>query len=105
MTRKPTPPMNRTDALATIAFCLLSTRGQTDNPTMHDITLAVVQASPLLDITMDAHAARIQLAAADKLIRRHKWKIGDVVLLTPRPNGYQRPRKTTTARPGEGASR
>lgn len=97
-------PMTRTDALATIAYILLSTRGQTDNPTLHEITLAVVQAAPLLDITIDPDAANIQLAAADKLIRRHKWDVGKVVLLKSAMNGYQHtrenaPARTTTAHP------
>lgn len=99
MRRKLSPPMNRTDALATIAYCVLSTRGQTTNPTLHDITLAVVQASPLLDITIDSQAARIQLAAADQLIRRHKWKIGSVVLLRSPQERLNSFPKTTTAHP------
>lgn len=100
--RKTTPPpMNRTDALATIAYCLLSVRGQTVNPTLHEITLAVVQSAPLLDITTDPKAANIQLSAADKLIRRHKWDIGKVVLLKSSMTGSRRRRQpeTTTAHP------
>lgn len=100
--RKTTPPpMNRTDALATIAYCLLSVRGQTVNPTLHEITLAVVQSAPLLDINSDPHATRIELAAADQLIRRHKWDIGKVVLLKSSMSGGRRRRQpeTTTAHP------
>lgn len=77
----PKQPMTPTEALANIAYCLLSVRGQSDKPTTNEIMLAVVQASPVLDITMDANAATIQLEAADKLIRRHKWDVGKVVLL------------------------
>ena len=82
------------DALATIAYCVLNFRGQTTDPTLHDIMLAVVQAAPLLNLPDYSKAHDIEISAAVKLIERHDWSHPTTAVLVC---------QTTTPRRGDPA--
>lgn len=53
MLRVPLTAMPKADALASIAYLSLAARGKHTDPTLHDITVAIVQAAPLLDLNGD----------------------------------------------------
>lgn len=100
-------PMPKADALATIAYCVLSARGQAntpEGPTLHDIASAVVQAAPLLEMSADPGAVDIELAATSKLIERHRWSNPTIVKLTG-VNGHDHRTGTTTPRADKPAGR
>jgi hypothetical protein len=63
-------PMDAIEASATIAFCLLDYRGQSRDPTLHQIACAVTQAAALFD----AENVPLIGVSARRLIRRHAWQ-------------------------------
>ena len=79
--------MNAIDALATTAFCLLDYRGQSRDPTLHQIAWAATQSSTLFD------AGNVGLidAAVCQLIERHPWQDKTVVIFDP-PHSRRRSR-------------
>ena len=77
--------MNAIDALATTAFCLLDYRGQSRDPTFHQIAWAATQSTTLFDA---GNVALID-AAVCQLIERHAWLDRTVVILDP---SHSRPR-------------
>lgn len=82
--------MQKIDALSTAAFCVLSVRGQTVDPTLNEIMLAVVQSASLLGIDLDCDAPKVEVAAAADLMAKHGWKPSATVhLLNRRVNGFQ----------------
>lgn len=97
--------MHKIDALSTTAFCVLSLRRQTADPTLNEIMLAVVQSASLLGIDLDCDAPKVEVAAAADLMAKHGWRpTASVHLLNRGVNGFQHKPKPTGKPPaGQGS--
>lgn len=79
--RVPEIPMAKVDALASIAYLTLAARGQHIDPSLHDITCAVVQAAPLLDLNGTLEGVGTEIEAIRRVCERHDWQDKKVVVL------------------------
>lgn len=82
--RVPITAMPKADALASIAYLALAARGKHCDPTLHDISVAVVQAAPLLELNGDVEGVGTEVEAISRLCERHNWRKQKVVVLRPR---------------------
>lgn len=84
MLRVPLTAMPKADALASIAYLSLAARGKHTDPTLHDITVAIVQAAPLLDLNGDLEGVTTEIEAVRMVCERHDWRDKKVVILPDR---------------------
>ena len=74
-------PISKVQALASIAYISLAARGNHHDPTLHDITCAVVRAAPLLDIVALPEAVDMEIEAIKTMCERHNWQDKKIVVL------------------------
>jgi len=79
--RVPLTAMPKVEALASIAYLALAAKGKHCDPTLHDISVAVVQAAPLLDLSADPDGVGTEVEAISRLCERHGWQTQKVVVL------------------------
>lgn len=74
------------DALAKVALKSLEIgmRLTGQNPTLHDITCAVVNAAPLFDLNTEPEAIEIEIEVVRRVCERHNWHGIDVIVLPRR---------------------
>jgi hypothetical protein len=70
------------EALADMAYGLMRFRRELVDPSLHDVSLAVVQCAPLFNLNSDVDAVQVEEAAIRLLLDRNKW--GDNVVPLPR---------------------
>lgn len=85
--------LSKADALASIAYLTLEVHGKAENPSLHDIAVAVTRAAPLLNMTTPEEIAYID-EAVKTLASRHDWRgddwmkslLGENIIMLPRRN-------------------
>jgi hypothetical protein len=83
-------PMTKADTLAAIAYLSLVSNGKDRDPTLHDISVAVVRAAPLLEIEADPQAPDIEIEAVAKVCEKHSWAQEKRVVVFGGPKAIRR---------------